>query len=141
MKSRTWLWLALLAFAAGCEGEQAQEARREAARVSRAVDVLRGAPNPEKAPRLVALRAVECTAPDVCEVKEACVRAYERHLAAVEGSRAARRAVTADAALDQDAAGAAAELTTRSQAELEKGKELNRRCLALQGALRRRHRL
>jgi len=142
MKASAWGHFALaLALVSGCEGEQEQEVRREAARISRAVDVLRAAPNPDKPPRLAALRAIPCSARDVCDMQQACMVGYEHHLAAVAGTRAASRAVGADTALAPDAARAAAELTERSEAELEKGKELNRKCLALQGALRRKYRL
>jgi hypothetical protein len=139
---RGFVQFALLsALCAGCGSEKEQELRREAARVSRAVDVLRAAPNDAKPPRLAALRATECAAQDVCDVKRACMAAYEHHLAAMNGTRAATHAVGADGALTPDAARAAAELTERSEEELNKAKDLNRQCLALQGALRRKHRL
>jgi hypothetical protein len=141
LENRIKIPLLALALCASCAGEEEQELRREAARVSRAVDVLRAAPNTQKSPRLAALQATACQAQDVCDTKQACVVAYQHHLAAIAGTRAASHAVNAEEALSPDAARAAAELAERSEAELEKGKELNRKCLALQGQLRRKYRL
>jgi hypothetical protein len=141
LQKRMVIPILALALCASCAGEEEQELRREAARVSRAVDVLRASPNAQKPPRLAALQATACQAPDVCEMKQACIVAYQHHLAAIAGTRAAAHAANTEDALTPDAARAAAELTERSEAELEKGKDLNRKCLALQGGLRRKYRL
>ena len=64
----------------GCE-EKERAFRSEAAAVSRAIDGVRTAENAQKTGPLGALRAVPCTAPEVCAVQSYCVAAYEKHVA------------------------------------------------------------
>ena len=52
--------------------------------MSRAVDALRAAENPQKVAHLSALRAVPCSVPDVCAVQSLCLAAYEGHVRALE---------------------------------------------------------
>jgi hypothetical protein len=52
--------------------------------VSRAVDSLRSAENPQKAALLAALRGVPCSVPEVCATQSLCVAAYEGHVHALE---------------------------------------------------------
>ena len=63
-----------------CE-EKERAFRSEAAAVSRAIDGVRTAENAQKTGPLGALRAVPCTAPEVCAVQSYCVAAYEKHVA------------------------------------------------------------
>jgi hypothetical protein len=122
----------------GCQGEADQQRRAEAGRVSRAIDVLRRAPNRQKQPRLLALKAEPCTFDDVCQLKSVCVEAYERHIKSVESSRVARRALEQSKAGDGDKDVQAAKLVAQSKQQLEQSKKLMSGCLAAQGTLRRR---
>jgi hypothetical protein len=95
---------------------------------------LRRAPNDAKAPRLSALRATACSFNEVCELKRVCLEAYERHLAALQGSHAAQTALGADAGTKTSDV---ARLVLSSEKQLEKGRELQKQCLAAQGSLKR----
>lgn len=66
----------------GCD-EKERATRSEAANVSRAIDAVRTAENAHKSGPLAALRAVACSAPEVCAVRSHCVAAYETHVAAL----------------------------------------------------------
>ncbi|MBN2194263.1 MAG: hypothetical protein JW751_15710 [Polyangiaceae bacterium] len=72
-----------LGLAAACHGGRGPTARAEADAVVRAVAVLRDAPNAEKAALLPPLAAVDCTAPDVCALRNACLDAYRLHVGAL----------------------------------------------------------
>lgn len=123
--------LCLSAFLA-CERDKLEQERAEAGRVSRAVDLLRRAPNADKGQKLQALRATGCTFPRVCEFRHACVQAYESYVTAIDGAQAARRALAQDAGPTEDAA----RLVLQSEKRLKQSHELQRKCLAVQGALR-----
>jgi hypothetical protein len=124
--------LAVLALVS-CRHEERERQRSEAGRVSRAVELLREAPNSEKSPLLSALRRTECTLDRTRELKDMCVRAYQLHIDALDGVRAAQRSVRDDAA----SAGDVAELVVSSEKKLSQSLELQNKCALLQGALRR----
>ena len=136
MAMRGLVAILALESAMACEGEREQEVRREAGRLSRSIDELRAASNAEKRPRLLAMRQLTCSEKDVCKARDACVDAYAHYVRSVEAKNAVRRDLDNDGGSDRSA-----ELLERSRRDLERSRELNRKCLAEQGALRRRYRL
>ncbi|MDQ2647191.1 MAG: hypothetical protein M3020_25530, partial [Myxococcota bacterium] len=64
----------------GCRSQEARALEAEAARIGRAVDALRDAPNEAKAPLLGALEAEACDDSETCGLKALCSRAYSRHV-------------------------------------------------------------
>lgn len=133
----SWWVLALGAAlaCAGCRRESAEARKGEAAGVARAVEALRQAPNAEKPPFLKALKAVPCTADDVCELQKACVDAYALEQSALEAVSAVRsRTRTADA-LNSDAV----DLLANAERDLGRSRELTKTCADLEGAARRQY--
>jgi len=76
-----FVWLGASVCALGACEEKERATRSEAAAVSRAIDAVRTADNAQKAAPLGVLRAVPCSAPEVCAVQSHCVAAYEKHVA------------------------------------------------------------
>lgn len=66
----------------GCHARSEQ--RAEVRSVSVAIDRLRQAPNPEKAPLLSELSRVPCSLKDVCELRDRCVGAYREQVEALD---------------------------------------------------------
>jgi hypothetical protein len=102
-----------------------------------AIESLRNAPNDAKPPLLKALSNVECKIDDVCALKRACVEAYEVHLRALQGARAARHAIESDAGADKRAA----QLLGESARYLEQATEKTKRCTDLEGEVVRNYKL
>jgi hypothetical protein len=65
--------VAVLAMLAGCT----TGGKQEAAQVVEAMDRFRKADNPAKPDTVVSLRAVKCSAPDVCKARDACLASAE----------------------------------------------------------------
>lgn len=121
------LWgIALL----GCGRDGAH--RDEASVVSRAIDQLREAENADKAPSLVALRAVSCSHPDTCGVRDRCARAYSAHHDGLKALSDARGGT--DAKLQALA-------VTVAEGELARAKTLMSECVDAQAELIRAHKL
>ena len=74
----------------GCPSKKEADARQSAARVARAIEVLRGAPNPAKAEALRELAKVGCESPEACLARDACVAAYTTHVEALALTQAAK---------------------------------------------------
>jgi hypothetical protein len=74
----------------GCASQKDAAARKSAARVARAIEVLRGAPNPAKADVLRELAKVPCESPEACRARDACVGAYTTHVEALALTQAAK---------------------------------------------------
>jgi hypothetical protein len=124
--------------ALGCgKTEQQIERRREAERVVYAIESLRSAPNDAKPPLLKALEGVGCTLEDVCTLKRSCVEAYQVHLRALGGARAARHAIESDSGADRKAA----ELLGQSARLLEEAAIKTKRCTDLEGEIVRKYKL
>jgi hypothetical protein len=83
--------LALPCSLLACEGGAEAAARKSAALVARAIEVLRNAPNDAKAGRLTELRALDCSGPDVCATRDVCVAAYAKHVDALALIQAAKQ--------------------------------------------------
>jgi hypothetical protein len=103
--------------------------------VSRAVDALRAAENPQKAAHLAALRAVPCSVSDVCAVQSLCLAAYEGHVHALELIEKVK-AIASSAPVEQVKADLLA-----ADASLGKAKVATEDCTSKQGALIRQFRV
>lgn len=128
---RSILALALTFAVTGCGREARERERAEAGRISHAVDGLRQARNADKASWLRALAREPCVFERTCDLKRHCARAYELELQVLDGVRAARTALD-----DRDGGLAAGALVLASERELARAKDLQRQCVAAQGALR-----
>jgi hypothetical protein len=119
---RSAFWAALVV--AACNSNA--PARAEAERMVHAVRELREADNDEKTPRLAALRASECNEPEVCALRDQCVRAYELYVKGLDQVRAVKKS------LASDAGGAAAlrarELLDEAEKNVRRGRELAEGC-------------
>ena len=108
--------------------------KAEAGRISRAVDLLRDAPNEQKAQLLDTLKAVSCEAADLCELQRLCVDGYGQHVFAL-GETARAKSLLKSGGSDSEA----------SQALDSAGRELAAaapkisRCADAQGAAHRKY--
>jgi hypothetical protein len=81
--ARRCLWL-LPVLAILCCDQSGSAKRAEVRSVATAIDRLRQAANPDKAPKLVELSKLPCSVPDVCQLRDLCVRAYEQQVEALD---------------------------------------------------------
>jgi len=132
--TRTLFVLLLVPF--GCRSTEARALEAEAARIGRAVDALRDAPNEAKAPLLRALETEACEHPDGCGLKALCSRAYARHVEGLDKSARVKALLVPDAGTER--AHAAAALLKEAEAALGEAARLTEDCAAKQGELRRR---
>lgn len=120
----------------GCRSQEARALEAEAARIGRAVDALRDAPNEAKSPLLRALDAEACENPDTCGLKALCSRAYARHVEGLDKSARVKTLLAPDAGADRTQAAAA--LLREAESALGEAQRLTEDCAAKQGELRRR---
>jgi len=131
--------LGLLFALISCRSEAARRLEGESEALGRRIDAVRNAPNEAKPELLRALAAAACESAEACALRQLCVSAYTRHLAALEGSARARRLLAIPdggtrASIDAARALAEADLA------LAESRQQSERCAAEQGALRRRAR-
>ncbi|MET0790503.1 MAG: hypothetical protein ABW061_03200 [Polyangiaceae bacterium] len=74
-------------------GPSASE-KTEAGLITRAIDVLRDAPNAQKGELLDGLKSANCAAPDLCELQRVCVDGYGQHVAALSETERAKTLLT-----------------------------------------------
>ncbi len=120
----------------GCRSQEARALEAEAARIGRAVDALRDAPNEAKAPLLGVLEAEACDNSETCGLKALCSRAYSRHVEGLDKSARVKAMLAPDAGTEQ--AQAAAALLKEAESALAEAAQLTEECAAKQGELRRR---
>ncbi|MFO0568497.1 MAG: hypothetical protein U0263_22740 [Polyangiaceae bacterium] len=130
--------LALVGVAFGCDEVDAKS-RSEAERVVLAVKALRDAENEQKGPRLTALRATECTLPDVCALKEECGAAYDLYVKGLDAVRAVKKSLASDAGASD--ALSAARLLETAERDVASGKEKAGRCAESEAKVRLRYKL
>jgi hypothetical protein len=127
--------LATIAVAGACAPGCTRPARTDdAPRVVRAIELLRDAPNDEKAPHLRALVAEPCSSPDVCVLKELCVGAYERHVRALDAQRTIQHGLRAGAASADLQA-----LLERTADDLARARDAAQRCADEEARVRSAH--
>jgi hypothetical protein len=64
--------------------------KAEAGRISRAIDVLREAPNAQKAELFSQLQNASCETLDLCELKRLCAAGYAQHLSGLDETAQAK---------------------------------------------------
>lgn len=129
--------LTLVLATSGCR-QTDPELRAEAARLSRAVDVLRQADNAEKAGPLEALERLECTADDLCALKERCASAYRLHVDALAAVAKVRRATRGNA---EPLSVGAVQMLQEATQQLETAKKQAKECADREGEIARKYRL
>ena len=131
----TWRWLSLLAALAGCGSSREAAEQQSAARIARAVEMLRDAPNAAKAAALDGLGKVDCNGAEVCAARDACAAAYRTHTEAVTLTEAAKLALAEGKDAD------AAKLLGSAQQKLTAASSKVSDCTDREAALRRRYKL
>ncbi|HEX3595270.1 MAG TPA: hypothetical protein VHU80_09220 [Polyangiaceae bacterium] len=139
MRLRIAVALVLLSTApCACKTEKDEAVRAEAGRVTRQIELLRGAANAAKAPYLNALEQTACAAPDVCQLRQVCVDAYtlqEKALASVASVRKAAEQT------GSDVPEGASLVLSEAEAELARAKGMAGQCADLEGAVERKYSL
>lgn len=130
--------LCCVTLAPACRSQAEAEARLEAERVVGAVRALRDAENDDKAPRLAALRQVQCKTPDVCELRDVCIEAYRLYAAGHEAVRAVKKSLGNDGGADPMSS---ARLLERAEKDVRAGRERSVRCAELEGKVSGRYKL
>jgi hypothetical protein len=123
-----WLLLA-------CASKKETDVRQSAARVARAVEVLRGAPNRAKAEALRELAKVPCESAEVCAARDACVTAYTTHVEALALTQAAKLQASQGQAAD------AAKVLGAAEQKLDEARTKVIDCTDREAALRRLYKL
>jgi hypothetical protein len=125
--------MALLVLSECSLGPSASQ-KAEAGRISRAIDVLRAAPNAQKAELFAALQSASCETQDLCELKRLCAAGYAEHLSGL-GQTAHAKALLADGAASAEVAQALAS----AQSQLTQAEPEIARCADAQGAAHRKY--
>ena len=112
--------------------------KSEASTLIRLVTELRMADNARKRAPLDRLQAMSCSAPSICETRDACVRAFKHHVRGVELGAQLRSGLGSDAAAPPQDPEA---LLLEMNVEVEEGRKLMPDCEQRVASLRSRHRL
>jgi hypothetical protein len=115
----------------GCGSAREAEAQKSAARVARAIEVLRNAPNPAKAGPLAELGKLGCGGAEICAARDA----YRLHVDAVALTAAAKLQV---ASRDDQKAG---KLLISADQKLNEAGVRVADCVEREAALRHRYKL
>ncbi len=118
-----------------CDSAREAETRESAGRVARAIEVLRNAPNEMKAGPLAELGLLACLGAEVCQVRDACHSAYQRHVDALALTASAKQQVK-----ERDNHGAG-KLLVSAESALSEASGLVLGCVEREGALRHRYKL
>ncbi len=137
MSSRSKLGhsLAVAALLLACDGAKELRAKQSAGGVLLALQVLREAPNAEKAKALTGLTQAPCLEEGVCEVRDTCRAAYALHVEGLTLTQAAKQQLQDGKALD------AAKLVGSAEEKLKQAGRKVDDCSDRAGALRRRYKL
>jgi hypothetical protein len=108
--------------------------KAEAGLITRAIDVLRDAPNAQKGGLLDGLKSAACAVPDLCELQRVCIDGYGQHVAALSETERAKTLV----AVGGDAAEASRALDF-ARSELAEAAPKIARCADAEGAARRKY--
>ncbi len=117
----------------GCDAEREQRLARDVARLCRAEEQLREAPNAAKAPLLAELRRAPCPEPPACAARDTCSAAYGLHVDALALTQVAKQNIV-DGKNEQ-----AAKLLAAAEAKLRDAQSRIETCTALIADLRRAH--
>ncbi len=90
MKGTALRGACLAALLSGCSLGPSASDKAEAGLITRAIDVLRDAPNAQKGELLDGLKSASCSAPDLCELQKQCVDGFGQHVAALSETERAK---------------------------------------------------
>ncbi|HEY4104535.1 MAG TPA: hypothetical protein VGM44_11625 [Polyangiaceae bacterium] len=124
---------AAVLFCACSFGPSAAE-KAEAGTLSRAIDLLREAPNAQKRELFTALQKTSCETPDLCELKKICESGYAKHLSGLEQTATAK-SLLADGGAD----GEVVDVLAAATASLKEAEPQIARCADAQGAAHRKY--
>ncbi len=113
-----------------CQAEL-RESKAELAQVSRGIDLLRDAENPQKAARLAALKGIACK--HHCQLKQHCVSAYQVHLDGLQKLAEAKRLVFASKENDTHALS----LLADAENQLNAARPETQKCAAMENEAQR----
>lgn len=136
MRPRLVVAVALVGLVAACESPK----QREGASLTTAVERFRQAENVEKPARVEAVKAVACTAPEVCTAKAACLAAIEPTAKALSLKAEVERALSdlgsGKLARGSPEAEALPKKLDEAEALLKQGRDAMPRCDEALGGLR-----
>jgi hypothetical protein len=131
-------WAATIAVAAsflfGCSLGPSASQKAEAGRLSRAIDLLREAPNAQKPELFAALQNASCETPDLCDLKKVCAAGYADHLSGLTQTALAK-SLLGDAGTDAEVAQA----LEAARAALSRAEPQIASCADAQGAAHRKY--
>lgn len=119
--------------ALGCDARREERLARDVARLCRAEEQLRQAPNSGKAQLLGELVRAPCPEPAACKARDACAAAYTLHVDALSLTQVAKQNLS-DGQNEQ-----AAKLLGAASTKLEQARGRIDECTGLVAALRRAH--
>ncbi|MEO6603964.1 MAG: hypothetical protein ABIQ16_29040 [Polyangiaceae bacterium] len=126
-------WVFLCCFLCHCSLGASASEKAEAGQITRAIELLRDAPNAQKGALLDGLKSASCAAPDLCELQRLCVDGYGQHVAALsETERAKALVATGDAA-------EASRALDYARSELAEAAPKIAHCADAEGAARRKY--
>jgi hypothetical protein len=125
----------IIVLGVACRSQREVDEQQSAARVARAIELLREAPNSAKAGPLADLAKLACSGADPCKTRDACVSAYSMHVEAVTLTQAAKAKLADGAALES------AKLLNAAEQKLADADAKVGKCTELEGGLRRRYKL
>jgi hypothetical protein len=126
---------AVAALVFGCHAAEELRAQQSAGGVLLALKHLRDAPNADKAKALRGLAQAPCANRAVCEVRDACQRAYTLHVEGLALTQAARQQLRDGKSLD------AAKLVGSAEQKLKQASPRVDDCTERASALQRRYKL
>ena len=126
-------WLLCCGLLCHCSLGPSATEKAEAGLITRAVDVLRDAPNAQKAELLDSLKSVSCAVPDLCELQRVCIDGYGQHVAALSETERARALMSANKAPE------ASRTLDYARAELAEAAPKIAHCADAEGAARRKY--
>ena len=126
--------LALLLSLSQCSLGPSASQKAEAGRISRAIDLLREAPNAQKTELFADLEGASCETPDLCQLKRLCTAGYTQHLRGLSQTAEAKALLMGGAADSEVSRALDAAKTALAQAEPQIA-----RCADAQGAAHRRY--
>ena len=110
--------------------------KAEAGRLSRAIDVLREAPNAQKAELFSQLQGASCETPDLCELRRLCTAGYAQHLSGLSQTARAK-ALLADGGAQAEAQ--ASQALDAAKTALSAAEPQITQCADAQGAAHRKY--
>jgi hypothetical protein len=127
---------ALLVVLSQCSLGPSASQKAEAGRISRAIDVLRAAPNAQKLELFTQLQGAACETSDLCELKRLCTAGYARHLSGLSQTAHAK-ALLADGGAEAEAQ--VSQALDAAKSALSEAEPQIARCADAQGAAHRKY--